>query len=130
MIVERSCYRQNGEVTLYTKNGQTLFLRTGEYSDGKWGEIFIDMAKKALPCAACSTVLQCFYGLQYGVPLEEFVENLYLPDLNLRNGAAIKYQIGHFDYRLHVSFMSICRRFSTCIDKPNRNQKKKIWIGM
>ncbi|HVV04205.1 MAG TPA: vitamin B12-dependent ribonucleotide reductase [Puia sp.] len=57
-------------------NGQTLFLRTGEYSDGTVGEIFIDMAKEG---ATMRSLSNCFaiavsIGLQYGVPLEEFVE--------------------------------------------------------
>jgi len=57
-------------------NGQAIFLRTGEYSDGTLGEIFIDMAKEG---ATMRSMLNCFaiaisIGLQYGVPLEEFVE--------------------------------------------------------
>lgn len=57
-------------------NGQAIFLRTGEYSDGTTGEIFIDMAKEG---ATMRSMLNCFaisisIGLQYGVPLEEFVE--------------------------------------------------------
>jgi len=57
-------------------NGQTLFLRTGEYADGTVGEIFIDMAKEG---ATMRSLSNCFaiavsIGLQYGVPLEEFVE--------------------------------------------------------
>jgi ribonucleoside-diphosphate reductase alpha chain len=57
-------------------NGQTIFLRTGEYADGTVGEIFIDMAKEG---ATMRSMLNCFaiaisIGLQYGVPLEEFVE--------------------------------------------------------
>ena len=57
-------------------NGQALFLRTGEYSDQTVGEIFIDMAKEG---ATMRSMLNCFaiaisIGLQYGVPLEEFVE--------------------------------------------------------
>jgi ribonucleoside-diphosphate reductase alpha chain len=57
-------------------NGQTLFVRTGEYADGTLGEIFIDMAKEG---ATMRSMLNCFaisvsIGLQYGVPLEEFVE--------------------------------------------------------
>ncbi|MBS1946465.1 MAG: vitamin B12-dependent ribonucleotide reductase [Bacteroidetes bacterium] len=57
-------------------NGQALFLRTGEYDDGTVGEIFIDMAKEG---ATMRSMLNCFaiaisIGLQYGVPLEEFVE--------------------------------------------------------
>jgi ribonucleoside-diphosphate reductase alpha chain len=57
-------------------NGQALFVRTGEYADGTLGEIFIDMAKEG---ATMRSMLNCFaisvsLGLQYGVPLEEFVE--------------------------------------------------------
>jgi ribonucleoside-diphosphate reductase alpha chain len=57
-------------------NGQAIFLRTGEYNDGTLGEIFIDMAKEG---ATMRSMLNCFaiaisIGLQYGVPLEEFVE--------------------------------------------------------
>lgn len=56
--------------------GQALFLRTGEYGDGTLGEIFIDMAKEG---ATMRSLLNSFaiavsVGLQYGVPLEEFVD--------------------------------------------------------
>jgi len=56
--------------------GHKVFLRTGEYEDGKLGEIFIDMHKEG---AAFRSMINCFAiaiskGLQYGVPLEEFVE--------------------------------------------------------
>jgi len=57
-------------------NGQAIFLRTGEYNDGTLGEIFIDMAKEG---ATMRSMSNCFaiaisIGLQYGVPLEEYVE--------------------------------------------------------
>ncbi len=57
-------------------NGQAMFVRTGEYNDGTLGEIFIDMAKEG---ATMRSMLNCFaisvsLGLQYGVPLEEYVE--------------------------------------------------------
>jgi ribonucleoside-diphosphate reductase alpha chain len=57
-------------------NGQVVFLRTGEYADQTVGEIFIDMSKEG---ATMRSMLNCFaisisIGLQYGVPLEEFVE--------------------------------------------------------
>jgi ribonucleoside-diphosphate reductase alpha chain len=56
--------------------GQTIFLRTGEYEDGSLGEIFIDMHKEG---ATLRSMLNCFaisvsIGLQYGVPLTEFVD--------------------------------------------------------
>jgi ribonucleoside-diphosphate reductase alpha chain len=57
-------------------NGQAIFLRTGEYTDGTLGEIFIDLAKEG---STVRSLMNCFaiaisVGLQYGVPLEEFVE--------------------------------------------------------
>ncbi|PQJ11671.1 vitamin B12-dependent ribonucleotide reductase [Flavipsychrobacter stenotrophus] len=56
--------------------GQAMFLRTGEYGDGTLGEIFIDMAKEG---ATMRSMLNSFaiaisVGLQYGVPLEEYVD--------------------------------------------------------
>ncbi|HDL49597.1 MAG TPA: vitamin B12-dependent ribonucleotide reductase, partial [Actinobacteria bacterium] len=56
--------------------GHKVFLRTGEYEDGTLGEFFIDLAKEG---ATLRGVLSCFAiavskGLQYGVPLEEFVD--------------------------------------------------------
>ncbi len=56
--------------------GHKVFLRTGEYDDGTLGEFFIDLAKEG---ATLRGILSCFAiavskGLQYGVPLEEFVD--------------------------------------------------------
>jgi ribonucleoside-diphosphate reductase alpha chain len=77
-IVERRSLpaKRRGFVQKAKINGQALFLRTGEYSDGTLGEIFIDMAKEG---ATMRSMLNCFaiaisIGLQYGVPLEEFVD--------------------------------------------------------
>ena len=78
MIVERRALpaKRRGFNQKAKINGQTLFLRTGEYNDGTLGEIFIDMAKEG---ATMRSMLNCFaiaisIGLQYGVPLEEYVE--------------------------------------------------------
>ena len=78
MIVERRTLpaKRRGFTQKAKINGQALFLRTGEYNDGTVGEIFVDMAKEG---ATMRSMLNCFaiaisIGLQYGVPLEEFVE--------------------------------------------------------
>lgn len=57
-------------------NGQAIFLRTGEYNDGTLGEIFVDLAKEGstLRSLMNSFAIAISVGLQYGVPLEEFVE--------------------------------------------------------
>ncbi|MBS1616409.1 MAG: vitamin B12-dependent ribonucleotide reductase, partial [Bacteroidetes bacterium] len=56
--------------------GQPLFLRTGEYTDGTIGEIFIDMAKEGATMRSLmnSFAIAVSVGLQYGVPLEEYVD--------------------------------------------------------
>jgi ribonucleoside-diphosphate reductase alpha chain len=56
--------------------GQTIFVRTGEYEDGTLGEIFVDLHKEG---ATLRSLMNCFsiavsLGLQYGVPLEEYVD--------------------------------------------------------
>lgn len=56
--------------------GHKLFVRTGEYPDGKLGEIFVDMHKEG---ATMRSLMNCLAiavstGLQYGVPLEAFVD--------------------------------------------------------
>jgi ribonucleoside-diphosphate reductase alpha chain len=56
--------------------GHKVYLRTGEYEDGSIGEVFIDMHKEG---AAYRSMMNCFaiaisLGLQYGVPLKEFVD--------------------------------------------------------
>ncbi len=78
MIVERRSLpaKRRGYTQKAKIAGQALFVRTGEYNDGTLGEIFIDMAKEG---ATMRSMLNCFaiavsIGLQYGVPLEEFVE--------------------------------------------------------
>jgi ribonucleoside-diphosphate reductase, adenosylcobalamin-dependent len=67
----RKGYTQKAKV-----GGHKVYLRTGEYEDGRIGEIFIDMHKEG---AAFRSLMNNFaiaisIGLQYGVPLEEFVE--------------------------------------------------------
>jgi ribonucleoside-diphosphate reductase alpha chain len=77
-IVERRALpaKRRGFTQKAKINGQAIFLRTGEYGDGTLGEIFIDMAKEG---ATMRSMMNCFaiaisIGLQYGVPLEEFVD--------------------------------------------------------
>jgi ribonucleoside-diphosphate reductase alpha chain len=67
----RAGYTQKANIASHN-----LYIRTGEYEDGRLGEIFIDMHKEG---AAFRSVMNCFaiavsLGLQYGVPLEEYVD--------------------------------------------------------
>jgi ribonucleoside-diphosphate reductase alpha chain len=77
-IVERKTLpaKRRGYTQKAKVGGQVIFLRTGEYGDGTLGEIFIDLAKEG---STLRSLMNCFaiavsVGLQYGVPLEEFVE--------------------------------------------------------
>src|SRR5690606_33395320 len=56
--------------------GHKVYLRTGEYDDGRLGEIFIDMHKEGAGFRAMMNnfAIAVSVGLQYGVPLEEFVD--------------------------------------------------------
>ncbi len=68
---KRSGFTQEARIA-----GHKVYLRTGDYEDGSLGEIFIDMHKEG---AAFRSMMNCFaisvsLGLQYGVPLKEFVD--------------------------------------------------------
>jgi ribonucleoside-diphosphate reductase alpha chain len=68
--------RRDGYTQKAKIGGHSLFLRTGEYPDGSLGEIFLDMHREG---AAFRSLLNSFaiavsLGLQYGVPLEEYVD--------------------------------------------------------
>jgi ribonucleoside-diphosphate reductase alpha chain len=76
-IVERKKlpWKRRGFTQKAKVGGQTLFVRTGEYNDGTLGEIFIDMHREG---ATFRSLMNCFsiavsIGLQYGVPLDEYV---------------------------------------------------------
>jgi ribonucleoside-diphosphate reductase alpha chain len=68
--------RRKGYIQKATVGGHKVYLHTGEYDDGALGEIFIDMHKEG---AAFRSLMNNFaiavsMGLQYGVPLDEFVD--------------------------------------------------------
>ena len=77
-VVERKNLpsKRGGFTQKASVGGQTVFVRTGQYEDGTLGEIFVDMHKEG---ATFRSLMNCFsiavsVGLQYGVPLEEFVD--------------------------------------------------------
>lgn len=77
-IVERKQLpaKRRGYTIKAKVGGQPLFVRTGEYGDGTLGEIFLDMAKEGATMRSLmnSFAIAVSVGLQYGVPLEEFVD--------------------------------------------------------
>ena len=68
--------RRKGYTQKAIVGGHKVYLRTGEYKDGQLGEIFIDMHKEGAGFRAMMNnfAIAVSVGLQYGVPLEEFVE--------------------------------------------------------
>jgi ribonucleoside-diphosphate reductase alpha chain len=84
--------------------GHKLYLRTGQYEDGTLGEIFIDMHKEG---AAFRSIMNCFAiavskGLQYGVPLKEFVDTFtftrFAPHGLVEGHANLKMSTSILDY--------------------------------
>jgi ribonucleoside-diphosphate reductase alpha chain len=107
--------RRKGYTQKAIVGGHKVYLRTGEYEDGKLGEIFIDMHKEG---AAFRSLMNNFaiaisIGLQYGVPLEEFVEAFtftrFEPSGIVEGNDAIKMATSVLDYlfrELAVSYLS------------------------
>ncbi|MBB4266004.1 vitamin B12-dependent ribonucleotide reductase [Roseospira visakhapatnamensis] len=96
--------RRKGYTQKAVIGGHKVYLRTGEYEDGKLGEIFIDMHKEG---AAFRSLMNNFaiaisIGLQYGVPLEEFVEAFtftrFEPQGIVEGNGAIKMATSILDY--------------------------------
>ncbi|HRI46753.1 MAG TPA: vitamin B12-dependent ribonucleotide reductase [Ignavibacteriaceae bacterium] len=67
----RTGYTQKAKI-----NGQSVYIRTGEYDNGQLGEIFIDMHREGATVRSLLNVfaISISLGLQHGVPLEEFVD--------------------------------------------------------
>ena len=73
---EKMPQRRKGYTQKANVGGHKVYLRTGEYQDGQLGEIFIDMHKEGAGFRAMMNnfAIAVSVGLQYGVPLEEFVD--------------------------------------------------------
>lgn len=96
--------RRNGYTQKATVGGHKIYLRTGEYGDGSLGEIFIDMHKEG---ASFRSLMHNFamaisIGLQYGVPLEEYVEAFtftrFEPSGMVEGNQAVKMATSILDY--------------------------------
>jgi ribonucleoside-diphosphate reductase alpha chain len=112
-IVERIIYqsqrrklpsRRGGYTQKAAVGGHKIYLRTGNYEDGRLGEIFIDMHKEG---ASFRSLMHNFamaisIGLQYGVPLEEYVEAFtftrFEPSGMVEGNSAIKMATSILDY--------------------------------
>ncbi len=108
-------HRRKGYTQKAVVGGHKIYLRTGEYDDGELGEVFLDMHKEG---AAFRSLMNNFaiaisIGLQYGVPLEEFVDaytfTRFEPSGPVEGNDAIKMASSVLDYifrELAVSYLS------------------------
>ncbi len=106
--------RRKGYTQKAVVGGHKVYLRTGEYDDGTIGEIFIDMHKEG---AAFRSLMNNFaiaisIGLQYGVPLEEYVDSFtftrFEPSGIVAGNEAIKMATSLLDYvfrELAISYL-------------------------
>jgi len=115
----RSGYTQKAKI-----GGHSVFVRTGEYDDGRLGEIFLDMHKEG---AAFRSLLNSFaiavsLGLQYGVPLEEYVDaftfSRFEPNGLVQGHEYIKMATSVLDYVFRDLAISYQDRFDLGQVKP------------
>ena len=107
--------RRKGYTQKAVVGGHKVYLRTGEYDDGRLGEIFIDMHKEgaALRSFINNFAIAVSLGLQYGVPLDEYVDAFtftrFEPAGPVQGNDTIKYATSILDYvfrELAVSYMA------------------------
>ncbi|MBZ9897641.1 vitamin B12-dependent ribonucleotide reductase [Mesorhizobium sp. BR1-1-6] len=107
--------RRKGYTQKAVVGGHKVYLRTGEFDDGRLGEIFIDMHKEGAAFRAMMNnfAIAISLGLQYGVPLEEFVEAFtftkFEPAGMVQGNDAIKNATSILDYvfrELAVSYLN------------------------
>ena len=111
---EKMPERRKGYTQKAIVGGHKVYLRTGEYSDGSLGEIFIDMHKEGAGFRAMMNnfAIAVSVGLQYGVPLEEFVDAFtftkFEPSGMVQGNDSIKNATSILDYifrELAVSYL-------------------------
>ena len=122
---ERMPDRRKGYTQKAVVGGHKVYLRTGEYDDGRLGEIFIDMHKEG---AALRSLLNNFaiavsLGLQYGVPLEEYVDAFtftrFEPQGPVQGNDSIKYATSILDYVFRELAVSYQSRFDLAHVEPS-----------
>ncbi len=122
---ERLPDRRKGYTQKAVVGGHKVYLRTGEYDDGRLGEIFVDMHKEG---AALRSLLNNFaiaisLGLQYGVPLEEYVDAFtftrFEPQGPVQGNDLIKYATSILDYVFRELAVSYLERFDLAHVDPS-----------
>jgi ribonucleoside-diphosphate reductase alpha chain len=132
---ERLPQRRKGYTQKAIVGGHKVYLRTGEYEDGRAGEIFVDMHKEG---AAFRSLMNNFaiaisIGLQYGVPLEEFVEaytfTRFEPSGMVEGNDAIKMATSVLDYIFRELAVSYLGRNDLAHVEPNDLRTDSVGRG-
>jgi ribonucleoside-diphosphate reductase alpha chain len=111
-------------------------LRTGEYDDGRIGEIFIDMHKEgaALRSFINNFAIAVSLGLQYGVPLEEYVDAFtftrFEPAGPVQGNDSIKYATSILDYVFRELAVSYMGRFDLAHVDPSETNFDAMGKGV
>jgi ribonucleoside-diphosphate reductase alpha chain len=119
--------RRKGYTQKAVVGGHKVYLRTGEYDDGRLGEIFIDMHKEgaALRSLINNFAIAISLGLQYGVPLEEYVDAFtftrFEPSGPVQGNDSIKYATSILDYVFRELAVSYLERFDLAHVDPSES---------
>jgi ribonucleoside-diphosphate reductase alpha chain len=133
---ERMPDRRKGYTQKAVVGGHKVYLRTGEYDDGRLGEIFIDMHKEG---AALRSLLNNFaiavsLGLQYGVPLDEYVDAFtftrFEPSGPVQGNDSIKYATSILDYVFRELAVSYASRFDLAHVEPTEGSFDALGKGV
>jgi len=128
--------RRKGYTQKAVVGGHKVYLRTGEYDDGRLGEIFIDMHKEG---AALRSIINNFaiavsLGLQYGVPLDEYVDAFtftrFEPSGPVQGNDSIKYATSMLDYIFRELAVSYLSRFDLAHVDPSESQFDALGKGV
>ncbi len=121
--------RRKGYTQKATVGGHKVYLRTGEHEDGKLAEVFIDMHKEgsAFRSLMHNFAIAISMGLQYGVPLEEFVESFtfsrFEPSGIVEGNDAIKIATSILDYIFRELAISYLGRSDLAHAEPRDRQR-------
>ncbi|RVT81810.1 vitamin B12-dependent ribonucleotide reductase [Rhodobacteraceae bacterium CCMM004] len=127
--------RRRGYTQKAIVGGHKVYLRTGEYADGCLGEIFIDMHKEGAGFRAMMNnfAIAISVGLQYGVPLEEFVDAFtftrFEPAGQVQGNETIKNATSILDYIFRELAVSYLDRTDLAHVKPGGQSFDELGRG-
>jgi ribonucleoside-diphosphate reductase alpha chain len=128
--------RRKGYTQKAVVGGHKVYLRTGEYDDGRLGEIFIDMHKEgaALRSFINNFAIAVSLGLQYGVPLDEYVDAFtftrFEPAGPVQGNDSIKYATSILDYVFRELAVSYLARFDLAHVDPTESSFDALGKGV